>query len=79
MIFTNTHESEAAVVLERIRKRLETQIWPNHPERRVTASFGLAAADPTALDAQSLVAAADGALYRAKANGRNRLARRLAS
>ena len=79
VIFSNTHESEAAVVLERIRTRLETQIWPNHPERRVTASFGLAAADPTALDVQSLVAAADGALYRAKANGRNRLARRLAS
>jgi len=79
VIFTNTHESEAAVVLERIRTRLESQIWPNHPERRVTASFGLASADPTALDAQTLVAAADGALYRAKASGRNRLARRLAS
>jgi len=79
VIFANTSESDAARVLERIRERLEKQVWPNHPERSVTASFGLASADPTALDANALVGQADGALYRAKANGRNRLVRRAAS
>lgn len=79
IIFANTTEEEAAGVLERIRTRLEKQVWPNHPERTVTASFGLSSSGSENSDAQELVAQADGALYRAKANGRNRLVRRAAS
>ncbi len=79
VIFSNTSEADAAGVLERIRERLSKIVWPSHPERRVTASFGLASPDPTAPSAEALVAAADEALYRAKETGRNRLVRRLAS
>lgn len=78
IIFANTSEDDAANVLERVRGRLEKQVWPNHPERTVTASFGLSSTEPDNLDARELVAQADGALYRAKANGRNRLVRRAA-
>jgi len=42
---------------------------------RVTASVGVAALPETATDKDSLMAAADGALYRAKARGRNRTER----
>lgn len=45
-----------------------------HPEGRVTISVGVATLDPDeASEAPALVAAADAALYRAKANGRNRV------
>lgn len=45
-----------------------------HPDGRVTVSLGVATLDPDRpADASALVAAADAALYRAKANGRNRV------
>jgi len=49
---------------------------PRSPTRRMTASFGVAAAVPrAALAPERLVAAADAALYRAKEAGRDRVVR----
>lgn len=45
---------------------------PN-PHRRVTASFGVAEFGGSILDGEALIRAADEALYRAKAEGRNRV------
>jgi diguanylate cyclase (GGDEF)-like protein len=44
----------------------------------VTASFGVASVPDTATDRETLIAAADTALYRAKRTGKNRVERALA-
>jgi diguanylate cyclase (GGDEF)-like protein len=68
----------AVEVAERIRARLEgTEIPMVEDEEggtmRVTASIGVATLPDVAEDARGLVAAADEALYRAKAAGKNRV------
>lgn len=73
LILRDTRPEEAMVVLERLRRRLELVVWPLHPERQVTASFGLAALEVDHDNAEALVAAADAALYQAKKEGRNRV------
>jgi len=78
LILRNTSEAEAAVVLERIRARLESHSWPLHPERAVTASFGIASWIGEEEGPVGLVARADAALYEAKSRGRNRVARHCA-
>lgn len=65
-------------VAERLRAGIECLEWPDIPvpHGRVTASIGLSTAvlsDPK--EGQALIARADQALYRAKANGRNRVER----
>jgi len=79
LILRNTSEAEAAVVLERIRARLESHSWPLHPERAVTASFGIASWIGEEEGPAGLVARADAALYEAKSRGRNRVARHRAT
>jgi diguanylate cyclase (GGDEF)-like protein len=61
-------------ICERVRKAIESSRWPNYPEIRVTASFGVS---DSGLDggasADAWVAAADKCLYEAKQTGRNRV------
>jgi diguanylate cyclase (GGDEF)-like protein len=65
--------AEAKIVAERIRKGFETVgVTVAGCNLKATVSIGVAAGQP-GTDVVALLAAADAALYRAKANGRNRV------
>jgi diguanylate cyclase (GGDEF)-like protein len=71
-----TDHRGAAAVADALREAVAMLgiVHDGHPEGRVTISVGVATLDPDmAVPAPALVAAADTALYRAKANGRNRV------
>ncbi|QNA91058.1 sensor domain-containing diguanylate cyclase [Massilia sp. Dwa41.01b] len=76
VILPNQSLKGAAIVAERIRRRVESLELPNGlaPAKRVTVSIGAATAiaGPDN-NASELVAIADAALYRAKHLGRNRI------
>jgi diguanylate cyclase (GGDEF)-like protein len=65
----------AVTIAERIRMRTESTIMSLAPgiTDRITVSIGVAAAPIQALEGISLLRIADEALYRAKADGRNRV------
>ncbi|WP_208948211.1 sensor domain-containing diguanylate cyclase [Segnochrobactrum spirostomi] len=66
---------DALAVAERFRCRIEGQFFSIGGETfAVTISAGVAEASAGSLDLAHLIAAADGALYRAKHGGRNRVA-----
>jgi diguanylate cyclase (GGDEF)-like protein len=74
VIFKNTDGEKAFLVLERIRRQIETHQFMNDDKRMpVTISIGIATLwqqnFPTP---KALVKAADDYLYKAKGNGRNR-------
>jgi len=79
VVLPDTPPAGAQRVAETVRWNLE-----DHPLRwcvgdlevdiRITASFGVTAATTGEIDGTAIVARADAALYRAKANGRNRIA-----
>jgi diguanylate cyclase (GGDEF)-like protein len=71
-----TDLSAARKLAEDMRRDIEAlQIPSGDGKRLVTVSVGVAAADATLEDTQeALVARADRALYRAKSEGRNRIA-----
>ena len=77
-ILPETNEDEAAKLAERMRATVESTRMPGLTGSRVTVSLGVAALtsdgatpDPSTFD--RIVKAADHALYRAKAAGRNRV------
>jgi diguanylate cyclase len=76
IVFPGVRANEAATVAEQVRKRLEAKKWAVGSSGavvgRVTASFGVAERREDD-DAAELFKRADQALYRAKANGRNRI------
>ena len=69
LILPQTNAADAAAVAGRIREEMESAPWP---ARRVTASLGVACLSGGG-DGADLVSCADQALYRAKAEGRNRV------
>ncbi|MBM4099760.1 MAG: diguanylate cyclase [Planctomycetes bacterium] len=75
IILPNTAAIEAIEVAERYRRAMEQEIWAMAPGMVITSSFGVAEFRNLGADAgvNDLVQAADGALYRAKLNGRNRV------
>ena len=74
-LLPNADESSACETAERIRAATESHMSLfKTAEIAVTASFGVACFDDSMKDYLGLVHAADSALYRAKAAGRNRVA-----
>ena len=70
VILPQTSQTSAVQAAERCRLHIESAAWNC---RAVTASFGVAALSLENPDADSLIAAADQALYAAKYNGRNQV------
>lgn len=74
VLLPRTHLAGAITVAERVRTELQLLEPIPGSERRVTASFGLAARPGTQLSRPTqLFEAADSALYRAKREGRDRI------
>jgi diguanylate cyclase (GGDEF)-like protein len=72
LLLPGADEEGAVQLAERVRIELAARTVPSVPELRVTASFGVAEyAGET--NTEQLVAAADGALYRAKRAGKDRV------
>lgn len=72
ILFPGSPACEAAEVAETLRARFEDQPFEHNGQPfRVTISQGIAEWPMHGLSAEELIAAADGALYAAKADGRN--------
>jgi diguanylate cyclase (GGDEF)-like protein len=68
ILLPQTTLGEAHTIAERIRERVESTQFPN---RQVTVSIGIATCTPAISTWESLVKAADEAMYEAKRSGRN--------
>lgn len=75
VILPGARADEARQVGERLRQSVEAHVLEVAADKtaQVTVSVGLASLGPAAPDAVSLIQKADAALYRSKAEGRNRL------
>lgn len=72
ILMPETGQAEAAVCIGRLREAIAAlRVRTAKGAIKVTASFGMAALTPALLDIDAWLAAADGALYRAKRAGRN--------
>ena len=81
VVLPQTDAEGAALLAERMREAVEALQVPRvrgGGSLGVTASFGVASVPETAADRETLIAAADTALYRAKRTGKNRVERALA-
>lgn len=70
LVLPNTPSEGALQIAERLLERIRLEPWEN---RSITASLGIATLTNDTPDAESLIKAADRALYLSKANGRNRV------
>jgi len=70
VIAADTDVEGAVALAERLRAAIEDAKWPH---RAVTASFGVSTSSLSTQQPQELIAAADSALYRSKALGRNQV------
>ncbi|MBE3587370.1 MAG: diguanylate cyclase [Thermoanaerobacteraceae bacterium] len=77
ILLPQTGLSGAVTVAEKLRQVVEEHPFPHRekqPGGRFTISLGVAVYPDHALDAEGLLSAADGAMYRAKRAGKNRYA-----
>jgi diguanylate cyclase (GGDEF)-like protein len=73
LLLPETDREGGVVLAEKVRGAIAALALPDI-DRPITASFGVATLPDDAADAGTLVRAADRALYRAKADGRDRVA-----
>lgn len=73
VMLIHTDREGATQYAERVRRELEAETFPEI-KQRVTASFGVSQLT-AGEDAESVIKRADSALYRAKADGRNQVAK----
>lgn len=75
LILPNTNRDEAQIVSERLRKRIEARVFDFDGRKvdYVRASMGVATFPYDTQDKESLITAADRAMYRAKQTGGNRV------
>jgi diguanylate cyclase (GGDEF)-like protein len=77
LLLPNTSHDEALFVAERIRRSIENHAFSGEtgmPQKRLTTSIGIASFPKDGERFETLINAADIALYQAKSKGRNRLA-----
>jgi diguanylate cyclase (GGDEF)-like protein len=74
VLLPDTDAEGGHVAAEKLRAAIATVTVPG-VDRNITASIGVAAVPDHAADSETLLRAADRALYAAKANGRNRVER----
>ena len=72
LLLPDTTREGGAVLAEKLRAAIASIALPE-VDRQITASLGVASLPDDGLDATTLVRAADRALYRAKADGRDRV------
>jgi GGDEF domain-containing protein len=72
LLLPDTGRDQAVVVAEKVRAAV-AGLGLSEINQPVTASFGIAAIPDDAADGDTLIRAADQALYAAKGNGRNRI------
>ena len=72
LLLPDTGRDQAVVVAEKVRAAV-AGLGLSEIGQPVTASLGIAAVPDDAADADTLIRAADRALYAAKGNGRNRV------
>ncbi|NTV14874.1 MAG: GGDEF domain-containing protein [Desulfobulbaceae bacterium] len=77
VILPSTPAANAAILAERLRQAVETQIIipsaPGGPDIRITISIGIAGLSQEITTPATLLEGADAAMYRAKSTGRNRV------
>jgi diguanylate cyclase (GGDEF)-like protein len=76
ILLPETHKSRAFKSAEELRRRIENNPFPGRekqPSGKITVSIGVASYPEDGEDAATLTKKADGALYMAKGQGRNRV------
>ncbi len=76
LILSNCNIENAVAIIDRVRRKIVTQSGraiPDKPGIHVSASFGISDLSLGAEHIEELISQADNALYKAKADGRNRV------